>query len=249
MIYPVPISWSVNDVMTWKHFPQEWPFVRGIHRWPIDSQTISGENAGFDVFSVVSPNKVLNTQLRCRWFDTLCDVTVISLVYVMPVRTYACPPSLHTQRTMRVDSINVWVQILSIFLSQFVYIGVVFVRKLTCDVLRESVNSRHRLALMWSYIKRWGSWCWNSMEAFSELPEPSLQPGLLHELLIHVLENIDKIVAHMMNNDHITCIRSHFCTCHDSWAVVTCAKLWPDLTITIKIVNKNIKQYELINRL
>ena len=25
-------------------------------------------------------------------------------------------------------------------------------------------------------------------------------------------------------------VRSHFCTCHDSWAVMTCAKLWPDQT-------------------
>ena len=28
-------------------------------------------------------------------------------------------------------------------------------------------------------------------------------------------------------------IRSLFCTCHDSWAVMTCAKLWPDLMIIL----------------
>ena len=26
-------------------------------------------------------------------------------------------------------------------------------------------------------------------------------------------------------------IRSYFCTCHNSWAVVTCAKIWPDCII------------------
>ena len=26
-----------EDVIKWKHFPRCWPFVRGIHRWPLDS--------------------------------------------------------------------------------------------------------------------------------------------------------------------------------------------------------------------
>ena len=26
-----------DDVMTWKHFPCYWPFVRGIHQSPVDS--------------------------------------------------------------------------------------------------------------------------------------------------------------------------------------------------------------------
>ena len=30
-------------------------------------------------------------------------------------------------------------------------------------------------------------------------------------------------------------IRSQTCTCHDSWAVVTCAKLWPDLAIIFHV--------------
>ena len=28
-------------------------------------------------------------------------------------------------------------------------------------------------------------------------------------------------------------VRSAFCTCHDSWAVVICAKLWPDMIIIL----------------
>ena len=26
-----------DDVMKWKHFPRYWPFLRGIHRWPVNS--------------------------------------------------------------------------------------------------------------------------------------------------------------------------------------------------------------------
>ena len=28
---------SHDDVINWKHFPRYWPFVRGIHRWPVNS--------------------------------------------------------------------------------------------------------------------------------------------------------------------------------------------------------------------
>ena len=30
-------SWYHDDVIKWKHFPRYWPFVRGIHRWPVNS--------------------------------------------------------------------------------------------------------------------------------------------------------------------------------------------------------------------
>ena len=33
-------------------------------------------------------------------------------------------------------------------------------------------------------------------------------------------------------------IRSHFCTCHDSWAAVACANLWPSWKIRIDIRTK-----------
>ena len=31
------IPWSHDDVIKWKHFPRYWPFVRGIHRSPVNS--------------------------------------------------------------------------------------------------------------------------------------------------------------------------------------------------------------------
>ena len=32
-----PINEVHDDVMKWKHFLRYWPFVRGIHRWPVNS--------------------------------------------------------------------------------------------------------------------------------------------------------------------------------------------------------------------
>ena len=31
------LDWAHNDVIKWKHYPRYWPFVRGIHRLPINS--------------------------------------------------------------------------------------------------------------------------------------------------------------------------------------------------------------------
>ena len=31
------LTWYHDDVIKWKHFPCNWPFVRGIHRWAVNS--------------------------------------------------------------------------------------------------------------------------------------------------------------------------------------------------------------------
>ena len=31
------LLFHVGVIMSWKHFPHNWPFVRGIHRWTMDS--------------------------------------------------------------------------------------------------------------------------------------------------------------------------------------------------------------------
>ena len=71
-----------DDVITWKHFPRYWPFVRGIHRSPVNSPH-KGQWRGALVFSLI-----------CAWIDDWVnnreagdlsrhrghyDVTVISL--------------------------------------------------------------------------------------------------------------------------------------------------------------------------
>ena len=44
-------SWH-NDVIKWKHFPRHWPFVRRIHRWPVNSPH-KGQWRGALIFSLI----------------------------------------------------------------------------------------------------------------------------------------------------------------------------------------------------
>ena len=41
-----------DDVIKWKHFPRYWPFVRGIHRWPMNSPH-KGQWRGALMFSLI----------------------------------------------------------------------------------------------------------------------------------------------------------------------------------------------------
>ena len=43
-----------DDVFKWKHFPRYWPFVRGIHRWPVNSPH-KGQWRGALMFSLICP--------------------------------------------------------------------------------------------------------------------------------------------------------------------------------------------------
>ena len=43
---------SCDDVIKWKHFPRYWPFVRGIHRWPVNSPH-KGQWRGALMFSLI----------------------------------------------------------------------------------------------------------------------------------------------------------------------------------------------------
>ena len=41
-----------DDVIKWKYFPRYWPFVRGIHRWPVNSLH-KGQWCGALMFSLI----------------------------------------------------------------------------------------------------------------------------------------------------------------------------------------------------
>ena len=51
-----------DDVIKWKHFPRHWPFVRGIHRWPVNSPHKRPVTRRFDVFLDLRLNKPLSKQ-------------------------------------------------------------------------------------------------------------------------------------------------------------------------------------------
>ena len=60
-------SW---DVIKWKHFPRYWPFVRIIHRSPVNSPH-KGQWRGALIFSLICAlNKRLSKQWWCWWFET-----------------------------------------------------------------------------------------------------------------------------------------------------------------------------------
>ena len=55
-------SLSHDDVIKWKPFPRYWPFVRGIHRWPVISP-LKGQWQGTLMFSLICTwiNRWVNT--------------------------------------------------------------------------------------------------------------------------------------------------------------------------------------------
>ena len=60
-----------DDVIKWKHLPRYWPFVRGIHRSPVNSPHKGPVTRSFGVFFDLHPNKRLSKQWWGWWFETL----------------------------------------------------------------------------------------------------------------------------------------------------------------------------------
>ena len=58
-----------DDVIKWKHFLRYWPFVRGIHRSPVNSPH-KGQWRGAFMFSLICLNKRLSKQSWGWWFET-----------------------------------------------------------------------------------------------------------------------------------------------------------------------------------
>ena len=67
-----------DDVIKWKHLPRYWPFVRGIHRSPVNSP-YQGQWRGALMFSLIStwPNGWVNTwdaddlRRHCAHYDVI----------------------------------------------------------------------------------------------------------------------------------------------------------------------------------
>ena len=71
------ISWrllketpSHDDVMKWKHIPRYWPFVRGIHRWPVNSPHKGQWHRALMFSLICALNKRLSKQSWGWWFET-----------------------------------------------------------------------------------------------------------------------------------------------------------------------------------
>ena len=65
--------------MPWKSFPYYWPRMRGVHRSKVASNAKVLQS--FDVFFVVSLDKLVNKQSSFQWFEMpwrSCDVTLMT---------------------------------------------------------------------------------------------------------------------------------------------------------------------------
>ena len=64
------VSYSTHDdVIKWKHFPRYWPFVRGIHRTPVNSPHKGQWLGDLRGFFYLRLNKRLNKQCWGWWFE------------------------------------------------------------------------------------------------------------------------------------------------------------------------------------
>ena len=69
LVGPVDGKSMHDDVIKWKHFPRYWPFVRGIHRSPVNSRT-KASDAELWCFLWSAPDKRLSKQWWGWWFET-----------------------------------------------------------------------------------------------------------------------------------------------------------------------------------
>ena len=66
----IAISMPHDDVIKWKYFPRYWPFVRGIHRSPVNSPHEGQWRGALFVFFDLRPKKRLSKQWWGWWFET-----------------------------------------------------------------------------------------------------------------------------------------------------------------------------------
>ena len=59
-----------DDVINWKHFPRYWPFVRGIHRTPVNPPPPPPAKASNAELWSARSNKRLSKQSWGWWFET-----------------------------------------------------------------------------------------------------------------------------------------------------------------------------------
>ena len=62
---------SHDDVIKWKHFPRHWPFVREVHRSPVNFQHKGQWRGALMFYFDLRPNERLSKQPRGWWFETL----------------------------------------------------------------------------------------------------------------------------------------------------------------------------------
>ena len=83
----MPLHYVHDDVIKWKHFPRNWPFVRGIHRSPVNSPH-KGQWRGALMFSLiyvwindwVNNRKAGDLRRYCAHYDVIVMICVCRIV-------------------------------------------------------------------------------------------------------------------------------------------------------------------------
>ena len=65
------LTYKHDDVIKWKHFPRNWPFVRGIHRSSVNSPHKGRWRGALMISFDLRLNKRLSKQSWGWWFETL----------------------------------------------------------------------------------------------------------------------------------------------------------------------------------
>ena len=68
--YTCCVALSSDDVIKWEHFPRYWPFVRGIHRSPVNFTHKGQWRVALIFFFNSRLNKRLSKQSWGWWFET-----------------------------------------------------------------------------------------------------------------------------------------------------------------------------------
>ena len=99
-----------DDVMTSKRFPHCLPFVRGIHRSPVDSPRKGAVIRSFDAFFIFRSKELFNKQSSGRWFEMpwrSCDCNVVKLcVICLPISIRVTSPAVGQLRDCDWDEIT-----------------------------------------------------------------------------------------------------------------------------------------------
>ena len=92
---------SPDDVIKWKHFPRYWPFVRGIHRSPVNSPHKGQWRRTLKVLLIcawrngwVSNREAGDWRRQCAHYDVIVMKTHVASILLKPVRKrlFMLPP-------------------------------------------------------------------------------------------------------------------------------------------------------------
>ena len=118
-----------DDVIKWKHFPRYWPFVRGIHRSPVNSPHKGRWRGALILSSICALNKQLYEQSWGWWFETpprslwwYCNEWII---YILPGNLNECFLDSGASIIINVNTNGLLGDVISIYSDISIYIPLI----------------------------------------------------------------------------------------------------------------------------